>query len=322
MTFDKLITQLDAWGKNGTPFFFLIDFEKQMPIAFPLNAVPEYITFDFNGITNECNIETTASGIELRSVPFDEQLFKSKFDFVHQHLSLGDSYLTNLTIRSQISMSHSLREIFATASAKYKLLYKDEFLVFSPETFIQIQDDVVYSYPMKGTIDASIDNAEKVVLENKKELAEHVTIVDLIRNDLSQIASDVKVERFRYIDKIVSNNKTLLQVSSEIKGKIVPSLRTAFGSILNCLLPAGSISGAPKPKTVEIIKLAEAEPRGYYTGVAGVFDGRKFDSGVLIRFIEQSNGQYFYRSGGGITTASDWKSEYREVMDKIYVPVN
>ncbi len=86
-------------------------------------------------------------------------------------------------------------------------------------------------------------------------------------------------------------------------------------------MPAGSVSGAPKPKTLEIIKAVEEEVRGYYTGVFGYFNGKDLDSGVMIRFIENREGKYFYRSGGGITTQSDVESEYQETIDKVYVPV-
>ncbi len=94
-----------------------------------------------------------------------------------------------------------------------------------------------------------------------------------------------------------------------------------LGDILLKLLPAGSVSGAPKPRTLEIIKEVEEERRGYYTGVFGYFDGSVLDSGVMIRFIENTAGKFFYRSGGGITTQSVVESEYQEVIDKVYVPV-
>jgi para-aminobenzoate synthetase component I len=321
MTFENFVTQLDAWGKSKTPFFFLIDFEQKKPVAYALYNLPDDIKYDFNGKSN-CSLTPSNSNIVLQATHIDEDEFKKKFEVVHKHLLLGNSYLANLTVRTQIKMNGSLAEVFAAANARYKLLYKEEFLVFSPETFIQVRDGSVFSYPMKGTIDASIKNAENLILQNKKEQAEHVTIVDLIRNDLSLIANDVKVTRFRYMDKIESNHKTLLQVSSEIQGQLNPNYKnSAFGSILKQLLPAGSISGAPKSRTVEIIQQAEGIERGYYTGVAGIFDGDVFDSGVLIRFIENDNGKFYYRSGGGITTASDWRSEYQEVNDKIYVPV-
>ena len=175
---------------------------------------------------------------------------------------------------------------------------------------------------MKGTINARVEHAEQVILSDQKELAEHVTIVDLIRNDLSLVARDVAVERFRYVEKITSADGELLQVSSSIKGTVTPHYREHYGDLLLALLPAGSVSGAPKAKTVQFIAAAEGEPRGYYSGVFGIFDGNRLDSGVMIRFIEQWNGRYYYRSGGGITARSDADKEYQEAIDKIYVPIH
>jgi para-aminobenzoate synthetase component I len=163
--------------------------------------------------------------------------------------------------------------------------------------------------------------AKEKILADKKELAEHVTIVDLIRNDLSQVASQVDVTRFRYVEEVRTGSKNLLQVSSEICGQLDAGYQNHLGDILLKLLPAGSVSGAPKPKTLEIIKDVEGEDRGFYTGVFGYFDGEKLDSGVMIRFIERRAGKYFYRSGGGITTQSVAESEYQEAIDKVYVPV-
>lgn len=321
MTFHQFVKTLDDWGNKNIPFFFIVDFEQKKPLAFKLADLPDDIFYNFNNHTNQPQ-RNKLDKIDLKIKAIPETEFKRKFDLVESHLSYGDSYLTNLTVRNQITLPHTLAELFDSAQAKYKLLFKNDFLVFSPEIFVQIKNREIYSFPMKGTIDATIENAEQKILGDQKELAEHVTIVDLIRNDLSLIAEHVNVTRFRYIDKILSNQKQLLQVSSEIQGQLLPELERSFGTILEKLLPAGSISGAPKKKTVEIIQQAEQLDRGYYTGVAGIYDGSFFDAGVLIRFIEHENGHFYYRSGGGITTASEWKKEYREVIDKIYVPVN
>lgn len=153
-------------------------------------------------------------------------------------------------------------------------------------------------------------------------MAEHVTIVDLIRNDLSMIATDVRVNRFRYVERINAGGKDLLQVSSEISGKLMPHYYNDPSGALLSLLPAGSVSGAPKNRTIEVIRQAEGEERGFYTGICGLFDGKNLDSGVMIRFIEQSGLHLYYRSGGGITTQSDVFSEFQETQDKIYVPTN
>ena len=174
---------------------------------------------------------------------------------------------------------------------------------------------------MKGTIRTTAPDAENSILNSEKEAEEHLTIVDLIRNDLAMIAYDIKVESYRYLEKVKTSQSDLLQVSSKIIGKILPEYWPNLGDLLEKMLPAGSISGAPKKKTIEIIKAAESYERGYFTGIVGLFDGQKFDSGVMIRFIEQTSTGLIYKSGGGITVNSDWESEYQEMIDKVYVPV-
>ena len=236
-------------------------------------------------------------------------------------IELGNSYLLNLTCSTPVNTGFSLKDVFLNSKSKYSIWFDEKFVCFSPETFVTIHNGVIRSFPMKGTIDAMIPDAEKVILNDPKETAEHYTIVDLIRNDLSMVSKNVRVERFRYIDVIETNEKSLLQVSSEICGNLDDDYKSHLGDILFELLPAGSVSGAPKKKTVGIISTVEGSERGYYTGVFGIFDGDNLDSGVMIRFIENKNGNYFYRSGGGITAFSDPLSEYKEMIDKIYVPV-
>lgn len=315
---------MNALGQQRIPFLFAVDFEMEKPWIIPVSQInPEEILFDVCGITNATKeIGAAMRGSSLEKFPLSFDQYKQKFDIVYEGLAYGDSYLTNLTIKTEISVPCALKDIFFNSYAPYKLWCKDQFLVFSPETFIRINNGEIFSFPMKGTIDASIPNAKDSILRDQKELAEHVTIVDLIRNDLSQVASDVVVTRFRYIDEIRTNNKNLLQVSSEIKGRLPQGWEGRLGDVLVKLLPAGSVSGAPKNKTVEIIRDAEKEKRGYYTGVFGYFNGHALDSGVMIRFIEKQGEKYFYRSGGGITTQSVVTSEYQEAIDKVYVPVD
>ncbi len=185
----------------------------------------------------------------------------------------------------------------------------------------QILEGRIASFPMKGTMDASIPNAEELIMSDSKELAEHSTIVDLIRNDLSMVADNVTVKKFRYLEKLKTDRRTLWQVSSEITGDLPSDYAENIGDIIFKMLPAGSICGAPKKKTVEIIKASEKYDRGYYTGIFGWFDGRNLDSCVLIRFIENQDGQLVYKSGGGITFMSDAKSEYEEMVKKVYIPI-
>lgn len=113
----------------------------------------------------------------------------------------------------------------------------------------------------------------------------------------------------------------LLQTSSEIVGELPNGWQAHLGDLLATLLPAGSIAGAPKEKSVEVIAEAENYERGYYTGIAGVFDGTTVDSCVLIRFIEHIGDKYYYKSGAGITAQSQPQNEYNEIIEKIYIPI-
>jgi para-aminobenzoate synthetase component I len=279
------------------------------------------ILFYFNGFTNATKpLRSIRTHIE--KFPIDIELYKKQFDQVMERLSYGDSFLTNLTIKTKVEIDCTLQELFYRSHAKYKLWLKGQFLFFSPEIFIKIKDGKISSFPMKGTINAEIPNAEQMILSDTKELAEHVTMVDLIRNDLSQVAENVRVKRFRYIEEIETTESNLLQVSSEVTGDLETDYQQRIGDIIISLLPAGSITGAPKAKTVEIIKDVEAEKRGYYTGVMGYFDGANLDSCVMIRFIEQHGEQLYFRSGGGITTQSILESEYQEAISKVYVAID
>jgi para-aminobenzoate synthetase component I len=311
----------NQWGQQKVPFLFIVDFEVLTPIAVRLDSLTDSgISYDVNGVTNRPFTDPLKKQPDFSAAPPPISLYRKKFEKVYKHLERGDSYLTNLTMRTEITTDSTLDDLFRMSHAKYKLLITDTLLVFSPETFVQTNGRQIFAYPMKGTIDASLPDAASSILNDRKELAEHVTIVDLIRNDLSQVATNVRVENFRYLDKIATSGKHLLQVSSKIVGDLLEPFSAKPGTLILKLLPAGSVSGAPKPKTVEIIQQAEEEKRGYYTGVFGIFDGHGIDSGVMIRYIEKKNGKLFYRSGGGITTQSNCESEYQEAIDKIYVP--
>lgn len=316
----KAIKQMNNYGKERQPFFFMVDFEIKRPVVIPFNEhFPENISFYMDGVTNTASVQEKPISIAHQQISFPR--YQKAFDLVQQELRHGNSYLTNLTFKTPIESDYSLKDIFQSAKARFKLQYKDEFVVFSPEIFVTIKDGVISTHPMKGTIDADLPDAKRTILNDAKEKAEHYTIVDLLRNDLSMVAKNVRVQKFRYIDHLKTSRKNLLQVSSEITGQLAENYHEHLGEILFRILPAGSVSGAPKKKTLEIIKSAEKEDRGYYTGVAGFYDGQSLKSFVMIRFISKQNGQLFYHSGGGITVNSQAEKEFEELNDKIYVPV-
>lgn len=318
----ETILQMNAWGENKIPFLFVIDFNCQNAFILPLDEVnSKEILFSVNDITNVKHVLSAQKTLQFRAAPVSKERFHKAFKKVKDHLNYGNTFLLNLTMPSQVETNYSLEEIFHHSKAKYKLWFKDQFVVFSPEIFVRTNNQKISSFPMKGTIDADLPDAKEQLLNNEKELAEHYTIVDLIRNDLSMVAKNVRVKKFRYIDYIKTHHKNLLQMSSVITGDLAAGWQHQIGDILISMLPAGSISGAPKKKTLEIIHDAEQYERGYYTGVFGVFDGENLDSGVMIRYIEKTDKGLVYKSGGGITAKSNWEEEYEELIDKIYVPL-
>lgn len=323
---DKVIKKISELGAKGQEFYFIIDFTGENSEVFlPEEASAQGIFFSFEGKTNfnyainNLKLDNAPYRFDILPVKFEE--YNEAFAKVQQALHRGDTYLLNLTFRTQVFTDLTLSEIFHRSAAKYKLLYKNKFVVFSPERFVHIGNGLIETRPMKGTISAETPNAEEMLMSNRKEIFEHNTIVDLLRNDLNMVADDVRVEKFRYIDRLYTNKGEILQVSSLIRGNLPAGYESQLGEIITRLLPAGSVTGAPKERTVQLIKEIENYDRGYYTGIFGYFDGKELDVAVTIRFIEDIEGQFYYKSGGGITALSNAEDEYRELLSKIYVPI-
>ena len=327
-TKEQAIRQMNYLGQSCRPFIFIINYQQDASYIEAVSSVdPAEILYNLNGFTNqpmfaENNI-AFLSRKRLRWQSFPESLatYQHSFDIVQRNIFAGNSFLTNLTCRTPVETNLTLKDIYCYSKAMYKLWVRDQFTVFSPEIFIRIQQGKICSYPMKGTLDASLPSAVRQLMDDPKEAAEHATIVDLIRNDLSIVADRVSVSRYRYIDELKTNRGTIVQRSSEIQGILPDNYLENLGNIIFRLLPAGSITGAPKTKTMQIISEAETYERGFYTGVMGYFDGNNLDSAVMIRFVEQEGEKMYFKSGGGITCQSDVESEYNEMKQKVYVPI-
>lgn len=377
----EIIDKINRLASQDEPFLFVINYQGDKALIRLLSDInPEECLFDFEGRGNLSHVwketwkeETSEKEISETTWQIEPPLYEDyerSFNIVKSNIMAGNSYLTNLTCRVPVSCNLSLEEIFHRAKGKYKLLLrrkrtqaedkahlKEEnteenltpFVCFSPETFVRIKGGRIYSYPMKGTLDASLPNAEKQLMEDRKEAAEHATIVDLIRNDLSRVAEDVRVDKYRYIDVLHTNKGDILQTSSEISGRLPEDYPHHLGEILDAQLPAGSITGAPKDKTMQIIQEAEGYDRGFYTGIMGIYDQGELNSAVMIRFIEEETSpvdfetdgeknfkakegkasegkepkasrELYFKAGGGITSKSDCQREYEEVIQKIYLP--
>lgn len=324
MTREEAIREMNTMGRQGASFVFVISYDMTDCMVWTMDNVPQNVLFNFRGVSNEGHEERKSEG--LGALVWDvkaesEDYYKKRFGIVRKHLLRGDSYLVNLTARMPVETNLSLRDIYNYSKAKYKLWVKDKMVCFSPETFLQIRGGIISCCPMKGTIRADAPNAREKLLADPKEIAEHATIVDLIRNDLSIIANQVSVEDYRYVERLHTNNGDIYQTSSRVAGQLPKGFESRLGEIIFSQLPAGSVTGAPKPMTCRIIREAEDYERGFYTGVMGYWRNGVLDSAVMIRFIDTDGTHLWFKAGGGVTAKSDCHREYLETLEKIYVPV-
>ena len=321
MSKELIKEKLNKFGFEKEPFLFVISYDFSKFYIEKLSNLSDSIKYQLDN--KEESKQNIQNKISLKKFPISFEEYKKKFDILQEEIKSGNSYLLNLTAKTKIKTTLSLDEIYENTKSRFKLRFKnqkDDFVCFSPERFIKIEDNNIFTYPMKGTIDAKFPNAKEKILTNQKEMAEHTMVVDLLRNDLGIVGSNVRVEDFRYIETINAGDKELLQVSSKISANLENNWSEKIGDILTSILPAGSITGTPKKKTVEILKDVENYERDFYTGIFGVYDGKNLDSSVMIRFIEEKDGEKFYKSGGGITCDSDVFLEYEELLDKVYLP--
>ncbi|HOJ64939.1 MAG TPA: aminodeoxychorismate synthase component I [Spirochaetota bacterium] len=317
----NFIEKMNHFTNKDIPFLFVISFEKNRYEVLPLSECESKNIFYFiNGKTNFNGIFSYPKNLEIKiKKAIDYNDYLQAFNKLKEHFIKGNTYLANLTFKTEIELNCNLLDIFLYSTANYKLFFKDEFVLFSPETFINVMNGYIYTYPMKGTISATLPDSDKILLNDEKEFAEHITVVDLLRNDLGIVSDEVEVTKFRYLVPVFNKIRPLYQTISEIKGRLRSFYLNNPGDLFNEILPAGSVTGAPKKKTVEIIKEIENYDRGYYTGVFGIWENKNIYSSVMIRFIEKENGKFFYKSGGGITIYSDPEKEYKEILEKIYI---
>jgi para-aminobenzoate synthetase component 1 len=190
----EAIGWLNKWGTDYTPFLFIIDFEMKKIRVFRLDKdLPSWVRYDFSGYLNQ-HSEGAKNKIDIQKspVPFNE--YERAFKLVSQHIQAGNSFLVNLTMSTHVKTGLTFADLYEMSHARYKLWLEDEFICFSPEPFIRISKGKISTYPMKGTIAGNLPNAEEMILSDKKETAEHHTVIDLLRNDMSMVARNVAVE--------------------------------------------------------------------------------------------------------------------------------
>jgi para-aminobenzoate synthetase/4-amino-4-deoxychorismate lyase len=276
----------------------------------------------------------TSTAIETPSTqPFAENIaltispddYREKILKIKSLIAAGDTYQVNFTDSITLETKLEPAAAFATLSHQQPVSYAaflniagQYILSLSPELFFKINNSKITTRPMKGTMprgnDLESDALAALALQHdEKNRSEHIMIVDLLRNDLGRICAmgSVHVEDLFTIERY----KTLLQMTSTISGLVKPNL--TFYEIFRALFPSGSITGAPKIRTMQIIRDLEAHPRGIYTGAIGhIAPNRNATFNVAIRTLTLKGGHAEMGVGGGIIADSDPAAEYRECLLK------
>lgn len=252
-------------------------------------------------------------------VPHDEYLARIKR--VQDYLAAGHTYQVNFTdevtgvlLADPLAVYSTLLAQQPVAFAAYVNCPAGPVLSFSPELFYRAEQGIVTVRPMKGTwprgVDLQSDAEAALQLRNdEKNLGEHITIVDLLRNDVGSVCELGSVQVEKLLD--VERYATLLQMTSTITGRLRGDVSAS--EVFRRLFPSGSITGAPKRRTMEIIREVEQRRRGVYTGAIGYFaPGDEACFNVAIRTMHVRDREFVMGVGGGITADSRADDEFRE----------
>ncbi|HWT38643.1 MAG TPA: aminodeoxychorismate synthase component I [Paraburkholderia sp.] len=228
-------------------------------------------------------VEPSVAGIGGIQASVDERAFTQAIDAVHEALRAGDSYQINYTYRLYFDVFGTPAALFRRLRARQSVHYgalialpDDRWIVScSPELFVEKKGVSLRTRPMKGTAPRSPDAAQdhaaaEFLSHDPKNRAENVMIVDLLRNDLSRIAETGTVKTPALFS--VEPYQSVWQMTSTVTATLRP--HTSFADVLRALFPCGSITGAPKHKTMQLIEQLESTPRGLYTGAIGWFDAQ------------------------------------------------
>ena len=290
----------------------------------------DHRTGEFEGDTPEknpaedSNIDQSFAIQNLR-LGIDEKSYAQKIAAIQEYIRAGDTYQVNFTDQVRFDFSGSAMALFAALINSQPVRYSAflhaenwQILSFSPELFFRLKDHRMTTRPMKGTARRGADLVEDeniaYWLQNDlKNRSENVMIVDLMRNDLGRICEygSVRVDQLFAVEKY----ETLFQMTSEVSGTLRPGVRSS--DIFASLFPCGSVTGAPKHRTMEIIQELESGPRGVYTGAIGFFSpAREAVFSVPIRTVVLENNCGAMGVGSGIVIDSQAEEEYRECLLK------
>ena len=253
------------------------------------------------------------------------------FEKAKHYIYEGDIFQVVLSNRLDADFEGSLLDAYrvlrATNPSPYMFFFSSDDMEVagaSPETLVKLENGILHTFPLAGTrprgANDELDRAlERELLADEKELLEHNMLVDLGRNDLGKISKfgTVEVEKYMSIERY----SHVMHIGSTVRGEILDN-RHALDAV-DAVLPAGTLSGAPKIRACEIINELENNKRGIYGGAIGYIDFRgNLDTCIAIRLAFKKNGRIFVRSGAGIVADSVPENEYNECINKAKAVMN
>ncbi|MES2962163.1 MAG: anthranilate synthase component I family protein [Pseudomonadota bacterium] len=273
---------------------------------------------------NKTNIQ-----IKNLSSNFTNESYLAAISDIKNQIAAGDFYQTNLTRKffgefkekqnhqKNFQLFTRLTELSPANYSAFLKIDESYIISSSPELFLKAKNNHILSRPIKGTAprdqDLKQDKKNKLNLKNSlKERAENLMIVDLVRNDLARACAAGSVVVKKLFE--ITSYQNIHHMSSEIHGKIAQNL-SAFDAIKSCF-PAGSMTGAPKIKAMEVAAKKEKLNRGVYSGSIGLFSKNEINSSVVIRTLILQENKFEFQVGGAITFDSDPKAELEETFNK------
>ena len=338
--FFNALARIDQERKNGHYLAGYISYEAGYALSHKLSVFlnqkpsdkPLIQFYAFDKVQRTSSQDVTQALNELpESDPYihNWQAAESQADYLqnleklHQYVVAGDTYQVNHTYRVNFDLAGSINGLYKTLRQRQPVAFSSlmhlperSILSLSPELFVRKEDTTLSTKPMKGTMPRGSTSEEdaailKSMAADKKQQSENLMIVDLMRNDIGRLADagSMKVSKLFEIETY----KTLHQMISSIEGQV--SKEITFSEVINGLFPYGSITGAPKIRTMEIIHELENTPRDIYTGAIGfITPENDFTFNVPIRTITFPKGskQGTLGIGGGIIYESDPVDEWHE----------
>ncbi len=329
-TFYRALALLRVWQKKGLYLAGFISYDAGLIlhdlVQKNLSSLPFLHFVAYRDLATTFEMPNKKSfGLTHLTLGWGATEYKRAFDQVKRHIEQGDTYQVNLTSKYHFnfegdacSLYQILRETQASAYSGLLLFPEYQILTLSPELFFSKKGRKLRTKPMKGTVrrgeTSSEDEANKQwLLQDDKSKAENTMIVDLLRNDMSKVSTPGSVIVSTLLE--IESYKTVHQMTSTIDSEVEMDLD--FAELLKALFPCGSITGAPKKRTMEIINSIETEPRGLYTGAIGyILPNNDMCFNVAIRTLVIQNRHGELGLGGGVVYDSNAEDEYAELKLK------